>query len=247
MSAVPTAGAATLVAVAGDDPGAGAGLQMDGRVAAALGCGFVPVIALETDQGKDGLSAVRPRAATAVGAELAAALAELRGPAALKLGALGNAAIVREVARQLVAFPDLPVVLDPVRQATSNAEAGIFLLDAAGWQACLTFLLPRADLVTPNMDEFGDGKEYAACTAILQTGGHDRGDAETVVDRLWIPGQPPQEFRHPRVADADQNHGTGCALSSAIACHLARGQSMADAVSAARALVLDWMMTGWKR
>ncbi|RYY49311.1 MAG: bifunctional hydroxymethylpyrimidine kinase/phosphomethylpyrimidine kinase, partial [Comamonadaceae bacterium] len=79
--------------------------------------------------------------------------------------------------------------------------------------------------------------------AALVKGGHLRGD--DVIDVLALAGPPATfaEIRAARIASGN-THGTGCTLSSAIACGLALGQSLPDAVRAAAAYVRAAMTSG---
>ncbi|RMH04698.1 MAG: bifunctional hydroxymethylpyrimidine kinase/phosphomethylpyrimidine kinase [Planctomycetota bacterium] len=229
-----------VVCVAGDDPGAGAGLQRDRAVAEALGCDWRGVTAVRTVQDEQGLRAAVPASAAQVGEELADLLAA--GPAVVKTGALGDAAVVRAVAAALAAAGRPPLVVDPVRRASRTAVPGVRLLDDAGWREMRRKLLPLATVATPNRDEYGDGAAFAACPAVLLTGG-DAGGPE-VVDRLLRRGLPPLEIRHPRLPGGEAVHGTGCALSTALACRLGAGDDLERAARAAVAFVADWLAGG---
>src|SRR5690606_34480845 len=127
-------------------------------------------------------------------------------------------------------------------------------------QVLVRELFPRSVLVTPNLDEVGlllghPVTEAAAlqaaaaellalgAPAALVKGGHLRGDE--VVDVLAQAG-PPAEFqvlRGSRIA-SNNTHGTGCTLSSAIACGLALGQTLPQAVAQAQAYVRAAMTAG---
>jgi hydroxymethylpyrimidine kinase/phosphomethylpyrimidine kinase len=114
----------------------------------------------------------------------------------------------------------------------------------------------RATLVTPNLDEAAalthcdtsteEGTQAAACAlvsefgagATLVTGGHRDGPPHDLlavreggsVSFRWLEGE--------RVGDGSV-HGTGCALSSAIAAHLARGAALEDAIEKSRIFVAN--------
>jgi hydroxymethylpyrimidine/phosphomethylpyrimidine kinase len=114
-----------------------------------------------------------------------------------------------------------------------------------------TEFFPRATLITPNLAEAEtlcgfaladpDHVARAGATllslgprAVLIKGGHGAGD--TLTDTLFAPGAPPRFFRASRVATR-HTHGTGCTLSTAIACGLAQGMPLSDAVARAHAFV----------
>jgi hydroxymethylpyrimidine/phosphomethylpyrimidine kinase len=151
---------------------------------------------------------------------------------ATKLGMLGTADVVREVAAVLADRPAGPVVCDPVMVATSGDR----LIDEAAIDAVRTVLLPVTDLVTPNVPEAAALLDVAPATtveelapqatallalgpgAVLLKGGH-LGGAESVDVLATADGVV--ETRRPRVATTS-THGTGCTLSSAIAALTAR-------------------------
>ena len=161
-------------------------------------------------------------------------------PAAAKSGMLGTADVVSVVADGLRRAPSIPYVLDPVMVATS----GDLLVNEGTVSAIRRLLVPLATLVTPNLDEAQvlleqpvhdvEGMERAAralvhdhgARAALVKGGHLPG--LEMVDVLYADGEI-EYFRHPRV-ETTSLHGTGCTLSAAIAAHLARGNSLREAV-----------------
>lgn len=217
-----------ILCIGGSDARMGAGVEMDAAVCRALGFEAVTVVTVETEQSQRGLEAVRVRNSAAVASEIVRAL--MNGVDAVKIGALGNETITETVAETLEPWtPDLPIVLDPVAQASRVAQAGVALNTPAGTRLAQERLFPLADLVTPNRMEFGTGEAYELCGAVVRKGGHDD-DAE-VTDRFWSLLHDPIEFRRPRLPGATAVHGTGCAFATLAACHLARCR---DALLAAR-------------
>lgn len=168
---------------------------------------------------------------------------------AIKTGMLANAAIINEVADVLAGQGAIPFVLDPVMVATSGDP--LLAKDAV---ASLTGkLLPLATLITPNLSEAAsllDTTEAVApdemvahgqalirigARAVLVKGGHavwQKNDAAS--DVLVTADGNATWFSAPRVVTAN-THGTGCTLASAIAAVLAQGETMAEAVTAAKA------------
>ena len=232
-----------LLSIAGSDPSGGAGIQADLKTFSALGCYGMAALTALTAQNTRGVTAVHVLPPAFLGAQLDAVFADIRVDA-VKVGMLATGDMVREVARCLAARPGLPVVLDPVLVATSGDSLGApDVVDAI-----VSHLLPLAALVTPNLPEAArltglpvpgdeDAMREAAralqgrgARAVLVKGGHlAGGDA---VD-LLSEGDGIHFFHAPRVATRN-THGTGCTLSSAIACYLARGLALADAVGAAK-------------
>jgi hydroxymethylpyrimidine/phosphomethylpyrimidine kinase len=146
---------------------------------------------------------------------------------------LANRAIVEAVAESLPARSAVPVVLDPVL----NASSGSSLLDNGGRAALRETLLPKVSLVTPNIPEAAIlvGEQVAmderatldhaerilrmGAEAVLIKGGHAASAACT--DILVTASQPPLRLALDRIPGTLR--GTGCALAAAIAAGLARG------------------------
>ena len=159
---------------------------------------------------------------------------------------LYSAANIAVVARQLKRLPGIPVVIDPVMVATSGAR----LLRRDAQEALCRRLLPLATVVTPNLQEAEilagfpirtlDELVRAAVTiaerygiACVAKGGHLPG--RRVVDVLAADGRI-DLLELPRIK-VGQTHGTGCTFSAALAAGLARGLSLKDAATEAKAFV----------
>lgn len=231
--------------IAGSDSGGGAGIQADLKTFHAFGVFGTSAITAVTAQNTVAVTAVHPIPPVVVRAQIDAVMEDL-GPAAVKTGMLATAELARTVARALADHRVERYVLDPVMVATSGGR----LLEPDAEAAVRTELIPRAALVTPNLDEAGilvgaevgtvDAMREAAraivrmgARAALLKGGHLR-EGE-VVDVLWD-GKRERVWRHPRVVGADPSagwHGTGCTLSAAVAAGFALGRPLEDAVDAA--------------
>ena len=235
----------SLISVAGDDPGEGvrAGLQADAEMARWMGVHFMGVVAVDTEQDELGLRSVRARVAEEVEENLQRALVEsvFQGEVSVKTGALGNAAIVETVARVMREWPEIPVVVDPVHQASRKHVGAADLLDPEGWQLMCSELFPLAHLVTPNAKEYGDGCAYSAARAVLVTGG-DCASGGQVIDTLHrAEGQ--QDFSAARLPGGEELHGTGCRLASAIACSYTEHAGLNRAIELGRAALRAWMQS----
>jgi len=231
--------------IAGSDSGGGAGIQADLKTFHQWGVFGTSVLTAVTAQNTLGVQKVHAVPATVVEAQVRSVATDL-APLAFKSGMLANTAIVRAVAASVRRHRLTRYVLDPVMVATS----GDTLLDPDAVAAVRDELVPLAALVTPNwpeavlltgVSESGlRGMDMAArvildagAGAVLVKGGHLPGDE--VVD-LYRDGRSRHVFRQPRIATR-HTHGTGCALSAAIAAGLARGTSLPDAVAAGVAWV----------
>ena len=155
---------------------------------------------------------------------------------------VSSAAIIRVIAERLRHYGVKNLVVDPVMVATSGSR----LLLPEAQEALQQELLPLARLITPNLPEAAvlSGMDIASPdemlaaakkisadipSAVLVKGGHL---AQTADDLLWDDGEA-HWYHAPRV-DTENTHGTGCTLSSAIACGLAKGLAVSEAVRQAK-------------
>jgi hydroxymethylpyrimidine kinase/phosphomethylpyrimidine kinase len=232
--------------VAGSDPGGGAGVQADLKTFAALGVYGYSALTAVIAQNSARITRLAPVAPAMVSAQIEAIAAE-RKPAAVKTGALANAAIVREAGRTLEALGLPAPVVDPVMISSSGSR----LLDRAGAAALRTRLFPISRVVTPNVPEAQalsgieiDGVEAMreaarrivrlGARAVVVKGGHLAAGLDAI-DLLYDGGGFVM-LRAPRLAPGNA-HGTGCAFSAAIAAYLARGADLEGAVRGAKKFV----------
>jgi hydroxymethylpyrimidine/phosphomethylpyrimidine kinase len=231
--------------IAGSDSGGGAGIQADLKTFSALGVYGASVITALTAQNTRGVFGIHDVPPGFVTAQINAVLDDLAVDA-IKIGMLSVPATIEAVAAGLARFPG-PVVLDPVMVAAS----GDALLTSEAISTLITRLLPRADVLTPNLPEAAallntnialDEAEMAAqgrtiltfgCKAVLMKGGHGAG-AESV--DLLITPENITRFAAPRIAGRN-SHGTGCTLSSAITAGLAKGMALEKAVGEAKTYI----------
>jgi|GEM_PF-854423 hydroxymethylpyrimidine/phosphomethylpyrimidine kinase len=237
----------TILCVGGNDVHMGAGLQTDFAVAKALGCYAHLAPTMHTVQNEDGLQAVDVIDREVVGRSMLDALSD--GVDAVKVGALGDELVAEVVVEILDPWRDmLPIVFDPVAKASKSA-AGVELNTAAGVKLAEQRLLPMVTLATPNAIEYGSGKSYSECRAVLRKGGHadpfkcfEQGiQPDYISDVLQAHGRQALEIRHHKIDDVQSVHGTGCALSSLITCYLANGLELDNAVITALRVMQEWL------
>jgi hydroxymethylpyrimidine/phosphomethylpyrimidine kinase len=239
-----------LLVIAGSDSSAGAGLQADLKTAQKFAVYAQTAVTAVTVQDTGGVRAVHLVPPEIVRGQIEAALNDI-GAEAIKIGMLGSGRIAAAVAAALQDIV-LPLVLDPVLLSSSGAP----LLDDEGIEILKTKLLPRATLVTPNWPEAEalvgilPKSEHSLRNAaqafrvmgadnILFKGGHGTGD--TVRDVL-VCGEKQAVFESPR-QQTRHTHGTGCTLATAIACGLAFGLPLSEAVAKAHAYVQNAIRT----
>ena len=233
----------TVMTIAGSDSGGGAGIQADLKTFAALGVYGTSALTAITAQNTQGVYGVVELPPGMVAQQIDAIVKDI-GADAVKTGMLANAAIIEVVAAKVREHSLPNLVVDPVMMAKSgdpllHQDAVVVLRDV---------LIPLATVVTPNLPEAEvlvgrklagdeDVREAArqivakGCRAVVMKGGH-RTDTDQVVDILYD-GQQFREFAGPRIETAN-THGTGCTFASAIAAGLAKGQTIAEAVGAAK-------------
>ena len=250
--------------IAGSDSGGGAGSQADLRTFAALGVYGASAITALTAQNTKGVRTIHLAPPAIVAAQIEAVLEDF-AVAAIKIGMLGGAEIVRAVAESLLPFTGEGgraergrarafIVYDPVMAASSGDPlSGPDLVAAVKAE-----LMPLVDCLTPNLAEAAallgeppatsedqktrQGRALLALgpRAVLMKGGHLKG--EEAVDLLVTPDAV-HRFAAPRIASANL-HGTGCTLSSAIAAYHALGLPLVEAIGAAKAFARESIERG---
>jgi hydroxymethylpyrimidine kinase/phosphomethylpyrimidine kinase len=249
----------SALTIAGSDPTGGAGLQADLQVFRAHGVHGCAITTALTIQDTQRVHRVLPVFPSALLDQLRVLLADVT-PGAVKIGMLGTDDILRNVSLGLAGLPpEVPVVVDPVLISSDGTP----LLERRAWPG-LRELIAQRTLVTPNLPEAealtgedvssrtGRARaaleliENAGVHAALIKGGHSSGAPDDLlayrapagtealgretdpIALRWLPGE--------RI-ETEPVHGTGCALSSAIAARLALGTPLLEAVEGARRFV----------
>jgi hydroxymethylpyrimidine/phosphomethylpyrimidine kinase len=239
--------------IAGSDSSGGAGIQADLKTFAAFAVYGASVITALTAQNTRGVQAVAAVTPAFVLAQMDSVLSDLNVRAA-KTGMLADRAIVEAVGGRLAQLPELPLVVDPVMVATS----GDALLQPDAVDAVIQHLLPRAQLITPNLAEAARmlGRPMAkteadmveqsralvglGARAVLLKGGHslDREATDILCAKQEI-----RRFTAVRI-DTPHTHGTGCTLSAAIVAGLSIGLPMIGAIEQAKSFVTRALVAG---
>lgn len=236
-----------VLTIAGFDPSSGAGVTADVKTIAAHGCygvGCITALTVQSTAGVRRVETISPETVTDT-------LEELRSDleiSAVHIGMLGSGKVVRAVSDFLEKAGLGNIVLDPVIKSSSGRD----LIDAAGARFLVERLLPLATVITPNVDEAAEltglsvsnleQMRLAAtrlhamgAASVVITGGH----LEKAIDLLSFTsrrGAEQEVFKSDRLK-SNSTHGTGCAFATAMACHLARGRGLPEAVLLAKAYV----------
>lgn len=238
-----------IVSIAGSDPSGGAGVQADLKAFSAHATFGMTVVTALTAQSTRGVAGVHPVPAHFVRQQMDTLFTDATVHA-VKIGMLGTSEVTEAVAEAIDRHALPNVVVDPVMVAKSGDR----LLERSAVEALRATLLPRADLVTPNLPEAADlleepeAADLATMRAqaqrllalgprrVLLKGGHLRGGDS--VDVLVSADAEPVEFRSPRIISRN-THGTGCTLSSSIAALLPRRPDARTAVEEAKAYLTE--------
>lgn len=241
-----------VLSIAGSDSGGGAGIQADLKTAAALGCFGMTAITAITAQNTVGVQGIHAVPPEMLAQQIESVVTDI-GVDAVKIGMLHDPAVVQVVAEAVRRHRFAHVVLDPVMVANSGDR----LIADETVAVLVRELFPLATVITPNLDEAAwllghpitsndqlqsaaDGLRALGAPAVLVKGGHLVGP---VVADLLVTAERSWRWEDTRIATAN-THGTGCTLSTAMACHLALGLSLPEAVEAARRYVRQAMQSG---
>jgi len=232
-----------VLSIAGYDPSSGAGVTADVQTIRAHGCYPITCVTALTVQTTMGVTRFQAVDAGIVGETLQELLKDF-SIAAVRIGMLGSGQVARTVADFLASARIGHVVLDPIVKSSSGAD----LIDKAGQKVIRERLLPVAEVITPNLDEVGaliGSRVHSAAEihaaprklhamgarAVVITGGH----RDEAIDLLSLDGRV-EEFWAERI-QSTSTHGTGCAFATSIACELAKGKLVREAVLAAKRFV----------
>lgn len=231
----------TVLTIAGSDCSGGAGIQADIKTITAHKMYAMSVITALTAQNTTGVYGVIDTPPSFVSQQLDCIFSDIY-PDAVKIGMVSNSEIIRIIAHKLKEYDAKNVVIDPVMISTSGSR----LLSEDACEALVSDLFPTGTVITPNIpeaetlcgcsienkDEMRKAAEKISQTvnsALLIKGGHLDGDA---ADLLYTDGKS-YWYECPRV-DNPNTHGTGCTLSSAIACNLAGCEELVQSIANAK-------------
>jgi hydroxymethylpyrimidine/phosphomethylpyrimidine kinase len=230
-----------VLTIAGSDCSGGAGIQADIKTITVHKMYAMSVITALTAQNTTGVYGVLEAGADFVAQQIDCVMTDIF-PDAVKIGMVSSSDIICIIVDKLKEYRAKNIVVDPVMISTSGSK----LLNDYAVDALITRLLPIATIITPNIPEAEclsglqiisrSDMEHAAVKIgenyggnILIKGGHLQNTADDLLyyqgDITWFEGI--------RVEN-ENTHGTGCTLSSAIACNLAAGFGLKESVKRAK-------------
>lgn len=230
-----------VLSIAGSDCSGGAGIQADLKTIIKHNCYGMSVITSLTAQNTRGVYSTLDCTKDFFEDQIDCVFEDIY-PDSVKIGMLSSADIVKSLAIKLSIYKPKNVVFDPVMISSSGRK----LLDDNAIETIKLNLLKYVDLITPNIaeaeilsglkiksndDMILAAKEISKYYSgnILIKGGHNKDNADDLLFRdnltTWFKGE--------RIEN-DNTHGTGCTLSSAIACNLASELSMCESIKKAK-------------
>lgn len=230
-----------VLTIAGSDCSGGAGIQADIKTITVHKMYAMSVITALTAQNTTGVYGILEADKDFVENQIDCVFTDIF-PDAVKIGMLSNTDIIKSIANKLKLYNVKNIVLDPVMVSTSGSK----LLKDDAIDTLVNCLMPLATVITPNTREAEclanmniDSKEQMEEAAreiskkykgyILIKGGHLTDCSD---DLLYVDGKS-YWFEQENI-DNNNTHGTGCTLSSAIACNLANGYDIVQSIKNAK-------------
>lgn len=234
----------SVLTIAGSDPSGGAGVQADLKTMEAHGVYGMSVITALTAQNTMGVTGKFIIPGDFVKQQLGSVFDDIF-PDAIKIGMLPDVDVMRAVRDIIRMYLPLNIVLDPVLGSTSGTSFS--KEDSRAFMK--KELFPLCRVITPNIPEaeallgcrIESEKEIEnaakllgdmyGCSVLIK-GGHSFFTKDECRDCLYSEGSFTW-FESKRI-DNSNTHGTGCTLSSAIACNLALGFGLQESVQKAK-------------
>lgn len=230
-----------VLTIAGSDCSGGAGIQADLKTITVHKMYGMSVITALTAQNTTGVYGIEEASKDFVCNQIDCIFKDIV-PDATKIGMVSNSEIIEAIAEKLSYYKAKNIVLDPVMVSTSGSK----LICDEAIDVLTNKLMPLAKVITPNIQEAevlcgfkvenqedmiraAKGIAKDLNIAVLVKGGHL---SEEAIDILYENGNITY-FKSERIENPN-THGTGCTLSSAIACNLAEGKSLEESVKNAK-------------
>jgi len=240
-----------VLTIAGSDCSGGAGIQADIKTITVHKMYGMSVITALTAQNTTGVYGILESTPEFVGKQLDCIFEDIR-PDAVKIGMVSNIDIIEVIAEKLRQYKAVNIVVDPVMVSTSGSK----LLSDNAIDTLKTQLFSIATVITPNIPEAEvltgssikskedmqrAAEEISKWTkgSVLVKGGH----LEDCADDLLYTKENTYWFETPKIGNPN-THGTGCTLSSAIACNLASGLNIVESIKNAKDYITGALKAG---
>lgn len=262
-----------VLAIAGSDCSGGAGIQADLKTVTAHGIYGMSVITAITVQNTREVIKSEPVLPDIVAAQIDAVCSDIM-PDAVKTGMLFSEGIIDVVSQKIKEYNLKNIVADPVFVSTSGScllepqAADALKGKLLPLATLITPNIPEAQALTGISISNKNDMLLAASklckitgTNVLVKGGHSIEDADDLLycteetamldishgcdmENISVTGNGMEIwFKGERISTSN-THGTGCTLSSAIACGLAAGMDIIEAVSSAKAYLTGALKAG---
>ncbi|MFV0395934.1 MAG: bifunctional hydroxymethylpyrimidine kinase/phosphomethylpyrimidine kinase [Coprobacillaceae bacterium] len=239
-----------VLTIAGTDPTGGAGVQADLKTMCAHDVYGMSVMTALVAQNTLGVNDILEVSPDFLEKQIDAVFMDI-APDAVKIGMVSNPDIIEKIVEKLKEYNAINIVVDPVMVSTSGSR----LMNEKAYSALVKKLIPLARVITPNIYEAEilankkiNNKEDMLEVAkyifnmvnvpVLLKGGHLSKEASDLLydgEVYWFEG------KH---IDNPNTHGTGCTLSSAIACNLAKGDTLKVAIENAKIYITNALEYG---
>ena len=240
-----------VLSIAGSDCSGGAGIQADIKTICAHNMYAMTAITALTAQNTTGVYDIMEVSPEFLAKQLDCIFQDIY-PDAVKIGMVPNSELVCVISEKLREYQVKNVVVDTVMVSTSGSR----LMQQEACKVMKEQLFPLGTVLTPNLfeaevlsgTEIKNPKDMVLAAAeigkytkgaVLVKGGHLTQGADDLLyekeKEIWY---------HKEKIDNPNTHGTGCTLSSAIACNLARGYSLQESVKNAKEYLTGAIQAG---
>lgn len=240
-----------VLSIAGSDCSGGAGIQADIKTICAHNMYAMTAMTALTAQNTTGVYDIMEVSSEFLAKQLDCIFQDIY-PDAVKIGMVPNSELVCVIAEKLQEYQVKNVVVDTVMVSTSGSR----LMQQEACKVMKEQLFPLGTVLTPNLFEaevlsgieIKNSKDMVLAAteigkytkgAVLVKGGHLTQGAD---DLLYENGK--ETWYHKEKIDNPNTHGTGCTLSSAIACNLAKGYSLQKSVENAKEYLTGAIQAG---
>ena len=245
-----------VLTIAGSDCSGGAGVQADLKTMTALGVYGMSAFTFFTSQNTTGIQDIFDISEEFLSKQIDSCCSDIF-PDAVKTGAVFDEKKIEVIVEKVNFYKLKNVVIDPVMVCTANGGITDCLLKPEAVNCMIEKLFSVADIITPNIPEAEvlyekitdkeikiDTKEKieevakiisqkVKTGAVLIKGGHFNNCSDCLYynkNVIWIEGKK---------IDTKNTHGTGCTLSSAIACYLANDFDIIESCQKAKDYVYN--------